>query len=76
MTMKVLDGKANSHICRRACQAKTDGENRHEDEDVLMPKKIEKSDLPNTVTGEEAETWSDESEKPKHLDNSLTIPKT
>ena len=38
-------------------------------EDVLMPVKIEESDLPNTVTGEEAETWSDESEKP----NILTI---
>ena len=45
-------------------------------EDVLMPVKIEESDLLNTVTtllndetGEEAKTWSDESEKP----NILTI---
>ena len=45
-------------------------------EDVLMPVKMEESDLLNTVTtvlndetGEEAKTWSDESEKA----NILTI---
>ena len=28
---EVLDRKANSHICRRACQTKTDWETRHEE---------------------------------------------
>ena len=68
---EVINREANSHVCRRACQTKTDGEKTDtKNDDVLMPVESVDSYLFNTVNtllsdeaGVETNLWNDDSKK-------------